>query len=166
MKKILVFVLISFLFNSCFLIKRGEWRSGRCRRNNENRFKLLKKDFIKTDKITFYKIYRDENLPSVGYGFYPDGRFIIIQSKSGQRLNSDDVFGVNWNTAPYRGYWRVEDDKIKIEYFVCYQSGYNSTKKGEVKGDSIVFYKNFYHPHKIDKRSYVKILDENLTFMD
>ena len=50
-----------------------------------------------------------------------------------------DVTDKNWNSAMYIGYWRVENDIIKIEYFVCGNYGDYIRKQGEIKGDTIIF---------------------------
>ena len=62
-----------------------------------------------------------------------------------------------WENARNIGYWRTEGDKIKIEYFVCSQQGTYFREQGEIKGDTIVFYQNFYHPFykEVRERYYV-----------
>ena len=54
----------------------------------------------------------------------------------------------NWENAPNIGYWRVEDNKIKVEYFLCGDSGFYKREQGEIKGDTLVFYQTLFSPIK------------------
>ena len=137
MKKIFIISLL-LLVSSCF-IHQGRVIDGRCRPKHPH-FKLKKVDFKKTDKLVFYQIYiADDFTKSMGYGFYPDGRLVFVQSKDGFDLKPDDVKNVNWTTARKIGYWRVKDSLIKIEYFLCGNSGFYLREKGFIKGDTVFF---------------------------
>ena len=71
---------------------------------------------------------------------------IFFTSQDGFTIKPIDTFNKRWENAPNIGYWRVEDNRIKIEYFLCGDNGFYKRKQGEIKGDTIVFYENFYHP--------------------
>ena len=92
-----------------------------------------------------------------GIGFYPDGRLMYFYSRDGYALKESDVENKKWENARNIGYWRTEDGKIKIEYFVCSQQGTYFREQGEIKGDTIVFYENVYHPFykEVRERYYV-----------
>ena len=96
----------------------------------------------------------------MGYGFYPDGRIIYVHSKDGLTLKIEDIINKTWNNAPAIGYWRMERNKIKTEYFSCSNSGNYIRKQGYIKGDTIVFYENFYHPF------YKEIREERYVLSD
>jgi len=52
----------------------------------------------------------------------------------------------------------LEDNKIKVEYFLCGDSGFYKREQGEIKGDTIVFYQTLFSPIKgkvIRERYYV-----------
>jgi len=138
MKKIILIISLVLFCTSC-LIHTGQMINGQCRPKKPN-FKLLKIPFKETDKLVYNKIYlSDSNIKSYGIGFYQDGRLIYLVSKGNNDLLEKDVIDKNWNSVMYIGYWRVENDKIKIEYFVCGNSGVYIRKQGEVKGDTIIF---------------------------
>ena len=121
------------------------------------KFKLLKIPFKETDKLTYNKVYINQYLVGFGIGFYPDGRLMYFYSKDGYALKESDVENKKWENARNIGYWRTEGNKIKIEYFVCSQQGTYFREQGEIKGDTIVFYENFYHPFykEVRERYYV-----------
>jgi hypothetical protein len=137
MKKLILLVCLLFLCTSCFFIKTGYWANGKCRPKNPN-FKLLKIPFKETDKLNFNNVYIS-GTSSLGFSFYSDGRLICLNSDDGFALKEKDVIGKNWNNAIAIGYWRFEENKIKIEYFVCQDSGFYNMKQGEFKGDTIFF---------------------------
>jgi hypothetical protein len=137
MKKILLISLVLFC-TSCF-IHKGQRINGQCRPKNPT-FKLLKISFKEIDKLTFNRVYIADNFTkAVGYRFYSDGRLIFIHSKDGFALKPDDVINKKWNNAQAIGYWRIEGDKIKTEYFSCSNSGDYIREQGEIKGDTIIF---------------------------
>lgn len=141
MKKIILIIGLILFCTSCFL-QIGRWEEGKCRPKNPS-FKLLKKPFKETEKLTFNKVYVADNFTkATGYGFYSKGRLICFDTKDGFALKKDDVVGKNWNNAIAIGYWRVEKDKIEIQYFVCGDSGVYIIKQGEIKGDTIIFERN------------------------
>lgn len=121
------------------------------------KFKLLKTQFKETDKLTYNKVYINQYLVGFGIGFYPDGRLMYFYSRDGYALKESDVENKKWENARNIGYWRTESGKIKIEYFVCSQQGTYFREQGEIKGDTIVFYENFYHPFykEVRERYYV-----------
>ena len=107
--------------------------------------------------MTYNKVYINQYLVGFGIGFYPDGRLMYFYSRDGYALKESDVENKKWENARNIGYWRTEGNKIKIEYFVCSQQGTYFREQGEVKGDTIVFYENFYHPFykEVRERYYV-----------
>ena len=84
-------------------------------------------------------------------------RLIFFTSRDGFTIKPSDTFNKNWENAPNIGYWRVEDNKIKVEYFLCGDSGFYKREQGEIKGDTIVYYENFYNPFykEVRERYYV-----------
>ena len=106
------------------------------------------------------KSYLGKKTTSFALKFYSDGRLIFFTSQDGFTIKPSDTFNKNWENAPNIGYWRVEDNKIKIEYFLCGDSGFYKRKQGEIKGDTIVFYENFYHPF------YKEIREERYVLSD
>ena len=143
-KLVLLFSLLS-LCNSCFFMHKGTWGNGMCRPKRPN-FKLLKTPFKETNLLVFNKSYLGKKTTSFALKFYSDGRLIFFTSQYGFTIKPIDTFNKRWENAPNIGYWRVEDNRIKIEYFLCGDSGFYKRKQGEIKGDTIVFYENFYHP--------------------
>ena len=143
-KLVLLFSLLS-LCNSCFFMHKGTWGNGMCRPKRPN-FKLLKTPFKETNLLVFNKSYLGKKTTSFALKFYSDGRLIFFTSQYGFTIKPSDTFNKNWENAPNIGYWRVEDNRIKIEYILCGDSGFYKRKQGEIKGDTIVFYQNFYHP--------------------
>jgi hypothetical protein len=126
------------------LFPKGKWENGACRPKNPN-FKVLKTPFKETDKLVFNRIYIIETIiKQSGFGFYPDGRLIFVSSKDGFALKEEDVTDKTWNTNVTIGYWRVNENKIKVEYFICKDGGYYLENKGEIKGDTIIFYQNIH----------------------
>ena len=147
MKKLALLLVGALLCNSCFLIQQGRIADGMCRPKHP-KFKLLKTPFKETDKLTYNRVYINQYLVGFGIGFYPDGRLMYFYSKDGYALKESDVENKKWENAPNIGYWRVEDNKIKIEYFLCGDSGFYKREQGEIKGDSIVFYQTLFSPIK------------------
>jgi hypothetical protein len=146
MKNFIVIIFLIFL-SSCF-ISSGRWVGDQCRPKRNN-FKLLKIPFRETDKLSFKKVYTsDEYLKFDGIGFYPDGRMIHFIPNGNKAITENDMIGKNWNNTKFIGYWRVENNSIKIEYFVCGDNGFYIQKQGEIKGDKIIFYENSYIPFK------------------
>ena len=138
MRKFLLIISLFVFCTSCF-IHKGQMANGQCRPKSPD-FTVLKSPFKETDKLVYNKIYlSDSNIKSYGIGFYQDGRLIYLVSKGNNDLDQKDVYDRNWNNSMYIGYWRVENDKIKIEYFVCGNSGVYIRKQGEIKGDTIIF---------------------------
>lgn len=138
MKKFIIIISLILFCTSCFVHKR-ESINGQCRPKNPN-FKLEKIYFAETDKISFKRIYIADNVTkAVGYGFYPDGRIIYVHSKDGLALKPDEMYGKTWENAPAIGYWRVDGNIIKTEYFSCSNSGNYIEKQGSIKGDTIFF---------------------------
>lgn len=140
MKKILT--IISFiLFTSCF-VHKGTYVDNKCRPKNPN-FKLSKSNFHETGKIFFKKIYLSSgNIKSFGFGFYSDGHLVHFASNGTNNLTQNDVAEKNWQNAQHVGYWRTEGNKIKIEYFVCGNSGVYIEKEDEIKNDTLIFYRD------------------------
>ena len=157
-KLVLLFSLLS-LCNSCFFMHKGTWGNGMCRPKRPN-FKLLKTPFKETNLLVFNKSYLGKKTTSFALKFYSDGRLIFFTSQYGFTIKPIDTFNKRWENAPNIGYWRVEDNRIKIEYFLCGDSGFYKRKQGEIKGDTIVFYENFYHPF------YKEIREERYVLSD
>lgn len=141
MKKVLLITCLCFFCHSCF-IQNGQWIDGQCRPKRPH-FKILKTSFNETNKLIFNKVYIGNTSP-FGLGFYPDGRLIWFDSKDGFELKYNDISHITWSNAKTIGYWRVVENNIKIEIFICKDGGYYLEEKGEIKGDTIVFYQNFY----------------------
>ncbi len=156
MKKLALLFVGALLCNSCFLIQQGRIANGMCRPKHPT-FKLLKTPFKETNKLTYNKVYVNQYLVGFGIGFYPDGRLMYFYSKDGYALKESDIENKKWENARNIGYWRTEGNKIKIEYFVCSQQGTYFREQGEIKGDTLVFYENFYHPFykEVRERYYV-----------
>ena len=154
-KLVLLFSLLS-LCNSCFFMHKGTWGNGMCRPKRPN-FKLLKTPFKETNLLVFNKSYLGKKTTSFALKFYSDGRLIFFTSQYGFTIKPIDTFNKSWENAPNIGYWRVEDNKIKVEYFLCGDSGFYKREQGEIKGETIVFYENFYHPFykEVRERYYV-----------
>lgn len=157
-KKAIIYPFSILLCTSCIL-QKGQWINDQCRPKRPN-FKLLKIPFEKTDKIVLKKIYiSDSEDKSDGLGFYPDGRMVFNVSSGNNRLTQENV--KNWDNSIYIGYWRVVgSDKIKIQYFVCGNSGVYLEKTGRINGDTIVFFENIYYPTKKIVREEKYILTE------
>ena len=135
MKRILFFSLLC-LFNSCF-IRQERLTNGQCRPKNPN-FKLLKVPFEESHKLNFDKAYLiDGSLKSFGYIFCPDGKLIFIHSKGNLEIHSEDVSGKTWDNASEVGYWRINGNEIKIEYFLCSNSGVYIKEFGKIIRDTI-----------------------------
>jgi hypothetical protein len=83
-----------------------------------------KTPFKETDKLVFDKTYLGKSITSFALKFYSDGRLIFFTSRDGFTIKPSDTFNKNWENAPNIGYWRVEDNKIKVEYFLCGDSGF------------------------------------------
>ena len=157
MKKLTLLFVGALLCNSCFLIQQGRIADGMCRPKHPN-FKLLKTPFKETDKLVFDKTYLGKSITSFALKFYSDGRLIFFTSRDGFTIKPSDTFNKNWENAPNIGYWRVEDNKIKVEYFLCGDSGFYKREQGEIKDDSIVFYQTLFSPIKgkvVRERYYV-----------
>jgi len=159
MKKLALLFVGVLLCNSCFFIHKGTWGNGMCRPKRPN-FKLLKTPFKETDKLVFDKSYLGKKTTSFALKFYSDGRLIFFTSQDGFTIKPSDTFNKSWENAPNIGYWRVEDNKIKVEYFLCGGSCFKKKKGGEIKGGTIVFYENFYHPF------YKEIREERYVLSD
>ncbi|MBP1673545.1 MAG: hypothetical protein H6Q25_1360 [Bacteroidetes bacterium] len=146
MKKIFIIIATVFIFTSCFL-NIGTWKNDVCRPKHPN-FKLQKAPFKETNLINFSKAYIcDDEFRRCGLGFFPDGRMIGFATNDNSgliALKKEDIKGLNWNNARTIGYWRVEDNRIKTECFACSEGGYYARKEGKIKGDTIIFYQNFY----------------------
>ena len=157
MKKLTLLFVGALLCNSCFLIQQGRIADGMCRPKHPN-FKLLKTPFKETDKLVFDKTYLGKSITSFALKFYSDGRLIFFTSRDGFTIKPSDTFNKSWENAPNIGYWRVEDNKIKVEYFLCGDSGFYKREQGEIKDDSIVFYQTLFSPIKgkvVRERYYV-----------
>lgn len=138
MKNFTVAISFILLCTSC-LVHKGQWVNGECRPKNPN-FKLLKVPFNRSEKLTFNRVYQmGVNVKSFGIGFYSDGRLIFFVTTGDNELNRSDVLGKKWENAGAIGYWRAEGNQIKIEYFVCGDFGTYIEKKGEIKGDTLIF---------------------------
>jgi hypothetical protein len=97
--------------------------------------------------LVFNKVYTLNGDKKEAYGFYSDGRFIQIFNynidiQNYTILNPDLIKLKNWKNARFIGYWRVKNNIIKIEYFVCGNSGVYIRKQGEINGDTIIFEKD------------------------
>ena len=146
----MLLISLAFLCTSCFFYQSGRWVNGVCRPKEYN-FKVLKTPFKETDKLNFNKVYvGNPDFTGFGYGFYPDGRLIFITSDDGFALKEKDVTGKTWDNTVTVGYWRADENKIKVEFFICKDGGYYIEKKGEIKGDTIVFYQGGYFPFRKD----------------
>ncbi len=154
MKKIILILSLVLFCTSCF-ISQGYWIDDKCRPKNPN-FTLLKIPFKETDKLVFNKVYTLNGDKKHALGFYKDGRLIYFfnYNKNIQNydiLSQDFVQKNNWENSRFIGYWRVEKDKIKIEYFLCGDSGFYIRKQGVIKGDTIFFDRDCgvpYNPFK------------------
>ncbi len=143
MKKICIIISTIFIFSSCFL-NLGTWNNDVCRPKNPN-FKLTKIPFKETKLLNYSCAYiGDFYIKSSGFGFLPDGRLIKFHVNNGQPLQKENIIGVNWYNSINIGYWRVDENKIKIEFFICREFGFYNMKQGVIKGDTIIFYENFY----------------------
>ena len=147
MKKLALSFVGALLCNSCFFMHKGTWENGMCRPKRPN-FKLLKTPFKETNKLTYNRVYINQYLVGFGIGFYPDGRLMYFYSRDGYALKESDVENKKWENARNIGYWRTEGNKIKIEYFVCFQQGTYFREQGEIKGDTLVFYQTLFSPIK------------------
>lgn len=142
MKKLTIIIGLVFLCTSCF-VRKGYWVESKCRPKKVN-FKLLKKTFNETDKLVFNKVYTLNGDKKQALGFYKDGRLILTfdYNKDIQNydiLSQDFIQNNDWNNARFIGCWRVENDKIEVEYFVCGNSGDYIRKQGKIKRDTIIF---------------------------
>jgi hypothetical protein len=138
MKKIVLVTSLILICTSCF-IHKGRWENGQCRPKNPN-FKILKTPFKETDKLSFNKIYIADNYTkAMGYGFYSGGRLIYFFSVDDFGLKEKDILGKNWDNAEFVGYWRIENENIKVQYFSCGNSGVYIDRIGKIKGDTIFF---------------------------
>ncbi|MCT4685698.1 hypothetical protein [Vallitalea sp.] len=136
MRKIVTIICLVFLCTSC-LVHKGQWLGDQCRPKKAN-FRILKTPFRETDKLSFESVYLSDR-KHFGIGFYPDGRMMYFVSKGNEELRDQDIVGIDWNSAKYIGYWRVEKNEIKIEYFVCGDFGTYREKQGIIKGDTVLF---------------------------
>lgn len=162
MKSILLIGLILFC-TSCF-VHGGRMINGQCRPKNPN-FKLTKIPFKDSDLLAFNKIYiADDKTNAMGYGFYPDGRIIYVHSKDGLTLKIEDIINKTWNNAPAIGYWRMERNKIKTEYFSCSNYGNYIRKQGYIKGDTIFFERDCRTRPFKQKICYDKYILSNMNF--
>ena len=156
MKKIILLISLAFLCTSCFFYQNGHWVDGTCRPKEYN-FKVLKTPFKETDKLNFNKVYvGNPDFPCFGFGFYPDGRLIFLRSYDGFAIKEKNVTGKTWDTAINIGYWRVDGTKIKVEYFICSEIGYYLEEKGEIKGDTLIFYQNLIGAGRNPFKKYIR----------
>lgn len=142
--KILIFISIILIFSSCY-VNKGQMIDGKCRPKNPN-FELLKIPFKETDKLKFNKVYSLEGLKKIGIGFFSNGRIALFKNYNYEKQNYDLITPImieskNWNDPEYIGYWRVEDNLIKTEYFSCSNSGDYIKQHGTIVGDTIFFEK-------------------------
>lgn len=146
MKKVITIIVIILISSSCFL-NLGRWDNGVCRPKHPN-FKLQRVPFKETNLLNFTNAYiRDDIFRRSGLGFFPDGRMIGFATNNNSgliALKKEDIKGLNWYNARIIGYWRVEGNRIKTERFACSEGGYYGRDQGEIKGDTIIFYQNFY----------------------
>ncbi|SZD74359.1 Uncharacterised protein [Candidatus Ornithobacterium hominis] len=161
-KLVLLFSLLS-LCNSCFFMHKGTWGNGMCRPKRPN-FKLLKTPFKETNLLVFDKTYLGKSITSFALKFYSDGRLIFFTSQDGFTIKPIDTFNKRWENAPNIGYWRVEDNKIKVEYFLCGDSGFYERKQGEIKGDTIFFERDCRTRPFKQKICYDKYILSNMNF--
>lgn len=106
----------------------------------------------------------EDKTNAMGYGFYPDGRIIYVHSKDGLTLKIEDIINKTWNNAPAIGYWRMERNKIKTEYFSCSNSGNYIRKQGYIKGDTIFFERDCRTRPFKQKICYDKYILSNMNF--
>ena len=142
MRKVIITFSVFLICTSCF-IHKGKTVEGKCRPKNPN-FKLLQTDFKESKNLFFNKVYTLDDQNKIGIGFYNDGRMVLIKNynyniQNYELITSDFLKSQNLNHPDYLGYWRVEGNKIKTEYFSCSNSGGYIRKKGEINGDTIVF---------------------------
>jgi hypothetical protein len=142
MRNLIITISVMVLCNSCF-VHSGRIINGQCRPKNPN-FKLIATPFEETNKIIFNKVYTKDGQNKLGLGFYDEGRIIIISNYNYQIQNYDLITNSfikskNWNNPENIGYWRIEGNKIKTEYFSCSNSGDYIREQGEIKGDTIIF---------------------------
>lgn len=142
MRKFIIIMSVIFFCTSCF-VHKGQWNGEQCRPKKPN-FRILKTPFKETHKLVFNRVYTLNGDNKEAIGFYKDGRFIMIfnYDKNIQNyvtLSQNFIKNNNWKNSRFIGYWRVEKDKIKIEYFVCGDFGTYIEKHGVIKGDTIFF---------------------------
>lgn len=142
--KVFLSILLLLSLNSCF-IPKGKYIGENCRPKNPN-FKLLKIPFIGTDKLVFNRIYTKDGKHKIGIGFFNDGRIILIDNFNYEKQNYELITpflveNKNWKEPKSIGYWRVENDLIKTEYFSCSNSGNYIREQGKINGDTIFFEK-------------------------
>lgn len=147
-------------FTSCVFLPKGNLVNGECRPKKAN-FKLFEMPFKESKALFFNSVYLADNYAkSSGYGFYPDGRLVCFNSADGLSLEEKDIAGRKWDTAVAIGYWRVDGNKIQIEYFVCQDGGFYNVKHGDVKGDTITFSHSIYHPTRKEVRKERYVVSE------
>jgi len=105
-----------------------------------------------------------KSITSFALKFYSDGRLIFFTSQDGFTIKPIDTFNKSWENAPNIGYWRVEDNKIKVEYFLCGDSGFYERKQGEIKGDTIFFERDCRTRPFKQKICYDKYILSNMNF--
>ena len=142
MKKIILIISLILFCTSCLFIHRGIRINGTCRPKYPN-FTLLKTPFKETDKLIFNRVYTLNGENKEGIGFYADGRMILLSNynykiQNYDLISLDFIKSKNWNNPDIIGYWRVEGDKIKTEYFSCTNYGNYIIMQGEIKGDTIL----------------------------
>ena len=165
--KICFSILILLTLNSCFT-QKGEIIDEKCRPKYPN-FKLLRIPFKNTDKLIFNRIYTLNGLNKKGIGFYNDGRIILIDNYNYEKQNYELITpflveNKNWTNPKYIGYWRVENDLIKTEYFSCSNSGDYIKNQGKINGDTIFFERECSRTPFENKKCFDKFILSDLNF--
>ncbi|MDR2221571.1 MAG: hypothetical protein LBE34_02415 [Flavobacteriaceae bacterium] len=169
MKKYLVLIILIVFIVSCS--QKGIWKNGMYR-TKKNDYSLNKVPFCFSDKVVFNKMYlshveKVSNHPDSnvltnmvsGIGFYSDGRFVINGYNYENRFAENESKNI-WKSAQEVGCYRIKNNRIQIEFLSSQDSGRYIRWEGEIKGDTLVFYKTIYHPIRKEIREEQYILSD------
>ena len=164
MKSILLTIGLILFCTSCF-VHEDRMINGQCRPKNPN-FKLTKIPFKDSDLLAFNKIYiADDKTNAYGLWFLSRWKnYICALKRWSVTLKIEDIINKTWNNAPAIGYWRMERNKIKTEYFSCSNSGNYIRKQGYIKGDTIFFERDCRTRPFKQKICYDKYILSNMNF--
>jgi len=160
MKVAQIFLIFTLVFISSCVGNRAVIKGETCR-PEKDLFKYKGNLLNHLGKLNFGQLYLSENGERMGFGFMKDGRLLVEASRDGFSLRDKfDLSDLTYKTANNIGYWKIEDDRLFLEYFSCSNSGMYLKKEGVIKDDKIILEKVIYYPFRKEIRETVYHLTE------